>query len=408
MKKLLRVIAVALSVAVLVPVLGACHKKNEIAYTIGGHKFTSAMYSCVLTLAASGARSDIDTFVKSQNSDSSSSSSSSSSSKETDYTKYKFDAEGKVSSEGTVSYNDYVKQQAVSTLKQFAAVLSLCESEGLTLSEDEIKEAKAQASYYWNVGCDYSTYVYYSNYGMNPAQYFTPYANRLEQNGVSESTYEQYMIYQYQYGSYFDHLYNEGGAKEVSKETLTEYLTAHYAIANALSLTTKDSKNNDLSEEDKAAVKANADAYAARLESGESFDTIYKEETKSDNSSGSSSGEETKGDEEKEYTPESFVKLYGDSETSSNSDLFKTVSEMKTGEIKVAEDTSNSAYVVLQKRDITEKDYWLKNLRSSILQTLKSDEFDDMLKEYAEKLEVVEDSHATRPFTVKKVKFPKA
>ena len=51
MKKLLRVIAVALSVAVLVPVLGACHKKNEIAYTIGGHKFTSAMYSCVLTLA---------------------------------------------------------------------------------------------------------------------------------------------------------------------------------------------------------------------------------------------------------------------------------------------------------------------------------------------------------------------
>ena len=199
MKKLLRVIAVALSVAVLVPVLGACHKKNEIAYTIGGHKFTSAMYSCVLTLAASGARSDIDTFVQSQNSDSSSSSSSSS--KETDYTKYKFDAEGKVSSEGTVSYNDYVKQQAVSTLKQFAAVLSLCESEGLTLSEDEIKEAKAQASYYWNVGCDYSTYVYYSNYGMNPAQYFTPYADRLEQNGVSESTYEQYMIYQYQYGS---------------------------------------------------------------------------------------------------------------------------------------------------------------------------------------------------------------
>ena len=77
---------------------------------------------------------------------------------------------------------------------------------------------------------------------MNPAQYFTPYADRLEQNGVSESTYEQYMIYQYQYGSYFDHLYNEGGAKEVSKETLTEYLTAHYAIANALSLTTKDSK----------------------------------------------------------------------------------------------------------------------------------------------------------------------
>ena len=118
MKKLLRVIAVALSVAVLVPVLGACHKKNEIAYTIGGHKFTSAMYSCVLTLAASGARSDIDTFVQSQNSDSSSSSYSSSSSKETDYTKYKFDAEGKVSSEGTVSYNDYVKQQAVSTLKQ--------------------------------------------------------------------------------------------------------------------------------------------------------------------------------------------------------------------------------------------------------------------------------------------------
>ena len=402
MKKLLRVIAVALSVAVLVPVLGACHKKDEVAYTIGGHKFTSAMYSCVLPLAASGARSDIDTFVQSQNSDSSSSSSSSSS-KETDYTKYKFDSEGNVNSEGTVSYNDYVKQQAVSTLKQFAAILSLCESEGLTLSDDEISEAKAQASYYWNVGCDYSTYVYYANYGMNPAQYFTPYADRLEINGVSESTYEQYMIYQYQYGFYFDHLYNEGGTKEVSKETLTEYLTAHYAIANSLSLTTNDSENKDLSEEDKA-----------RLEAGESFDAIYKEETKtdsdssSDSSADSSSGDETKSDEEKEYTPESFVTLYGDSETSSESDLFKTVSEMKTGEIKVVEDSTNSAYVVLQKRDITEEDYWLKNLRSSILQTLKADEFDDMLKEYADKLEVAEDSYATRPFTVKKVKFPKA
>lgn len=413
MKKLLKTIAVVLCVAFTVPTLGACHKKNEIAYTIGGHEFTSAMYSCALTLSAASARSSIDSFINEQSSDSNSSSS------KVDYTKYKFDSEGKVSNDGTVSYNDYVKNQAVGTLKQFAAVMSLCEAENITMSEDEVSEAKAQASYYWNVGCDYSTYVYYANNGVNPTQYFIPYSERLEANGVSESTYEQYMIYQYQYGFYFDHLYNEGGTKEVSKDTLNEYLTAHYAIANTLSLTTKDSEGNALSDEDKAAVKANADAYAARLNAGESFETVYKEENKTDSDSDtadeskdSSTDNSTDGsgteDKTEEYTPESYLRLYGDSETSSESTMFSDVSGMKIGEIKVVEDTANSAYVILQKRDITEHDYWLDNLRSSILQDLKADEYDDMLKENAEKLEIKEDTHATRPFTVKKVKFPEA
>lgn len=81
MKKLSKLLAIVLSVAMLATAFVGCHEKDEIAFTIGDSEFTSAMYSCVLFIAAGNARSDIDTYIKDNKIET----------KTVDYSSYKFD-----------------------------------------------------------------------------------------------------------------------------------------------------------------------------------------------------------------------------------------------------------------------------------------------------------------------------
>lgn len=407
MKKLLKITAILLAVVLLIPVFAGCHEKDEIAYTIGEHKFTSAMYSCVLYISASEARSKISDYLTAKEQ----------STEKINYKQYKFDAEGNVSETGTISYNDHVKTTAVNVLRQYAVLLDYMKAENLKLDDDTNTTAKINAEYYWYAGCDYSTYQYYTAYGADISQYFTPYSEFLEPNGVALSTYEYYLTLDYTYDFYFKHLYDEGGAKAVDKATLTEYMTKHYALGDVISLTTADSSGKDLSAEDKAEVKANADAYAQRITNGESFADVYKayedslktEEQKKEESKNAESASDTastdKTEEEKEYTPESYKTLFGDEESTSESNLFPAVSAMSVGEVKVLEDTEQKCYVVVVRRDITEQDYWLKTLKSSILYALKQDEFNADLDKAGSALTATEDKHATRPFSVEDIKF---
>ena len=91
MKKISRLLAVVLGVIMISAAFVGCHDKDEIAFTIGDSKFTSAMYSCVLYAAADSARGDIDTYISDNKIEVD----------KVNYASYKFDAEGNVSAEGT-------------------------------------------------------------------------------------------------------------------------------------------------------------------------------------------------------------------------------------------------------------------------------------------------------------------
>ncbi len=434
MKKIVRVLAVVLAIAMLVSVFAGCHKKNEIAYTIGGREFTSAMYSCVLYTAATNARSAIYDYVKSNEGDT----------EKIKYKDYKFDSEGVVSAEGT-PYEEFVENEAVRVLRQYAAVLNLMEEKGITLDAETEQIALIQASSYWYYGCDYNTYVQYSQNGYNLSQYYTPYGYFFEPNGVALSTYEQYMLYEYSYNYLFYELYGEDGEKAIPQADLDKYFGEHYALADIISYSLTDG-DADLSEEDKKVLTDEANAFLKRLEKGESFDVIYKEfqanekareeakkeeadkedsntENKDDKTedktdvkeeSAEDKDEDKKDEETKDegYEPAEYTTLLGDEDTDFATELYDIVKEYKINDVKIHEDKENKVLYLIMKRDLFEEDgFWLDyegqsgSLRDVIIYNLKHDEFDADVTALGTTYDAVEDKFATRPFDVKDLVF---
>lgn len=431
MKKLTRLMALLLAVLMLSAVFVGCHKKDEIAFKIGDFEYTSAMYSCSLYFAATSARNDIYTFVEESGGDTK---------KEINYNSYKFDAEGKVSKTGTISYEKYVRDEAVNQLKKFAALDAAFKNGNLKLDDDQITTAEYNATSYWNYGCDYNTYVQYatSNQLDSLAYSYMPYYYLLEKNGVSFDTYKKYYTYDTMYGYYFEHLYGEKGEKAIAKDDITKYLSENYTVANTISFSKTGSDGKTLSEEKLKELKAIADGYAERLNNGEDFETIYKEENKrledeqkaantssistssnaSDTSSAasnvtsseasstaSSTSSATTSSESDEYKPAAYVGIFGNEGTAYEHKLFKDILSQDLGKAVVLEDTENSMYLLVSRFDILEEEYWYTNLRTTISYALKQEEFDKSLDTAGAAMKFTEDTYATKPFKVKKIKF---
>lgn len=428
MKKISRLLAVVLGVIMISAAFVGCHDKDEIAFTIGDSKFTSAMYSCVLYAAADSARGDIDTYISDNKIEVD----------KVNYASYKFDAEGNVSAEGTVTYNTFVRNEAIKTLKQFASLEAIMKANNLELDSDSLNSAKYEAACLWNYGCNSYYYQYYASKGVNPLNYFAPMSQDLGENGVAYSTFEKYMIYNSMYDFYFEHLYGEGGEKALPETDINDYMTKHYTVADTITFSKKDSNGKDLSDEKLAELKALADGYAERLNAGEAFEDIYAEENKrleeekkkddtsSSNStssgstssnaisseatsSGTASSETTSSEEEdKGYTPPDYTGLFGDEETSYEYALFSEMLKQDIGKAVVLEDTENSQYLLIVRRDMNDEayeEYWFDNLRDSITYAMKQDEFDNSLNEYGNSLKLTEDTYATKSFGVDDIKY---
>lgn len=411
MKKVSRIFAFLLAACMLVTVFAGCHGKDEIAYTIGERKFTSAMYSCALFVAASGARNDIMTFVTEQDENADTAN--------IDYAKYKFDADGKVSPDGTVSYNTYVKDRAVTVLTNFVVVLNKFDELGLSLTDEERVSAEADADCQWNIGCTVNTYNYYAAYGVDPSSYFTPYSAVLNKNGVGYNTFKTYMIYEAEYDKYFEYLYGAEGEKAITAEEYNNYLDGHYVIGDVITISKTGSDGADLSEEDLAALKARVDGYMNELEAGKTFAEVYEkyeadEKAASETEEDAENTEETKEEtpeeteeteEEKEYTPEAYVNVFGDAETQYESKFFSDMKALKVGEAKLFDDADNKSYIIFVREDILAEEYWLNNFKKTIMWALGEDGYNDLLKEAGKALSVKEDTYATKQFKVKDIAF---
>ncbi len=431
MKKLTRLSCLILAMVMLCGMFTGCHKKNEIAFTIGKSKFTSAMYSCVLYISAATARSSIDTYISDNKIEV----------KKVDYTTYKFNENGEVDPKGKYYYKSFIEDEAVKLLKQYATIDAFMKEKNLKLDDDTILNAQNEAFCQWYYGCSVYYYNYYTSMGYDPTSLFTPAYTYMEENGVAYATYEKYHLYEAAYDYYFTYLYGEKGEKEVSKDDIIKDMTANYTVADVISFSKKDSDNKELSDEKLKEIKALADKYAERLNKGEKFEDIYKEEqkrleeaekeandysssstsTSSDASSTTSSTtsstassdtssttSSTTSSEDEGYTPAEYVAIYGSDKTSYKSELFSEIIKQTVDNAVVIEDKENSQYILLVRRDMTAEvyeNYWFDSLRSTVTYSLKSDEYDASLNEYGNKLALKEDTYATKPFGVDDIVF---
>ncbi len=377
MKTLKKVLAICLA-ALLVLSFAGCHQKNEVAVKSGDETFTSAFYMCALINADMAARTKVDEAKEAQQT---TSSTSSTTSETTDYSAETIDGK---------SFEEYVKETALNTLKRFVYVKKMCDDNKLTISEQEINNTNTMTEYYWN---------YYG------------YAYLFEVNGVSLDTYKKYCLYSLYEQTYFDSLYGEDGEKAVSETEIKDFLYSNYVIANILS-TDVSSKTDS----EKALVQTEFEKYKTRLENGESFEKIYKEHneikedtttssTTSTTSSATSSTTSSTGD--KALSPkDSYAQVVGNEETSYSSKQYETIKAMKTGEVKFVKDDESGYYYLFVKGDITADPYYLEGQKEAVINDMKFDEFDAAVEAEAAKVDLETVAFAINQFKVKKIKYP--
>lgn len=377
MKTLKKVLAMCL-VVILVLSFAGCHQKNEVAVKAGDDTFTSAFYMCALINADMAARTKIDEAKAAEKESTTSSATSSTTSTTTDYFAEKIDGK---------SFETYVKDAALETLRRFIYVKRMCDEKKLTISEQEKNNSFTMTEYYWN---------YYG------------YASLFEANGVSLDTYKQYTLYGLYEEKYFSSIYGEGGDKAVSETDIKNFLYSNYAIADILSAPISSKTDSE-----KALVQTDFEKYKDRLEKGETFEKIYKEynNIKEDNTTSTTSSavsSTTSGSEEnKALTPkDSYAQVVGNEETTYSSKQYETIKAMKTGEVKFVKDDEGGYYYLFVKGDITTDPYYLENLKSAVLNDMKFEEFDAAVKAETAKVELTTVAFAINQFKVKNIKYP--
>lgn len=360
-KKLSAIICV---LALLLSFTG-CHKKNEIAVTIGDIEFTSAYYMCAFVTADMQAQQKVSENLTEEEQNS------------TDVDIYSKKIDGK-------KYATWVKNTAISELKKIAAYKTLCADNKIELNDEQKAEAEQMTSYYW------------SSYG---------YQSLLEPNGVSLNTYKNYIFDSYYSTVYFKHLYGEGGKKEISADDIKKSLEENFAIANVLEAAYTSSEGEALGDTEKSALKTQFQNYADELTKGtRTFEEIYKEYNKITDEE----TEDTNTTEEEPKPMDEYATILGNEDSGYSSKHYETAKAMAVNEVKVVELEDGTGIAVIVKKDILDDPYYLENLDLTVRHLIKGDEFDKDIEKFGKTLDLEENTYATKQFKVKKIVYPES
>ena len=174
MNNIKRLLSLAL-VFIMVFSFAGCHKKDEIAVTVGDVEFTSAYYMLALVSADSEAKSKVYEKLTDEEKQ-----------KEIDY--YSKEIDGK-------KFTEWVEDKAIEQLKEIAAFKTLCKENKIELSDETMTEINNTTDYYWQ---SYSAFY--------------------EPNGVGKNTYVKNMTDTYYAEEYFKFIYGEGGKKAIASD----------------------------------------------------------------------------------------------------------------------------------------------------------------------------------------------
>lgn len=210
---------------------------------------------------------------------------------------------------------------------------------------------------------------------------WSAYQSTLEGYGIAKSSFNlSYSDFLMKYQKIFNTLYGKGGSKAVPDDELKQYFESNYTdfsyIVRPLYSTDENgSKKADFTDEEKKKAEKEFDDYASQIRDGKlTIDKAAETYSKSVGGNNPSAQSETLNLSTDTSYPDSFKSL---------------VKNMKNGEIKAAELSDFSAYVLIQKNDIAKKtDEKLKDdsERSKILSALKGKEFSDEITKEAKAL----------------------
>lgn len=289
------------------------------------------------------------------------------------------------------SVPEWIKEKTLDEVCRFVAVQRLCENYGISLTDEEIANINKNIQTSWDQSDMYVQYIY----GVNSmGEYY-------ESLGISIDSLKEISKANALSDKLFLHYFDKDGSIPVSDEELNKYITENYAAVKMLSMSYENYKGEELeSDEEKQEIKDKAKAYADRLNGGESFiDVKYEFDLVAARDSAKASAESSyKEDNEDKLSEEEYIQKAIDAATAekaeslddidqfiskASSSLDEKVTEYiwnaaSDGKATVFEGES-AAYVIVRE-DITSKENWIKNNRTSLLKSIKSEDFDSLIE----------------------------
>ena len=358
MKKLTRILAAVLTLALGLS-LTACHPKDEVAVTVDGTQYTSAMYMYALLQADGEAKNKVMESITDATSTTS-----------IDY--YSHTVEDK-------DFVTWVKDRAIEILKEFTLYENKCEELGAQPTDEEKSNLDMQTSFYWD---------------------YQGYSTVYEANGVSFDTYQKASSYALLSNTYFLKLYGAGGEKEVASSEIQKTLTDEFVLANVLTA----SFDSDMTDSEKESLRTKFDTYLEQLQKGSSFADIYA----AYNGTSEESPDENETESTEDQPKDKYATVLGSEETAYADDNFEEIKGMAVGDMKIIELEDDAGLKLVVRQDISADPYYLEQLTPTILWMLKEDEFNDSVKSEIETMTVEVNDYAVDRFKVKKLKYPSA
>ena len=360
MNRLKRFFAMTLCLALVVVCFAGCHKKGEIAVTVGDVSFTSGYYACALVYADIEARSIVEDQLSEQGELPA----------EIKYWDYKIE---------DTDYVTWVENAAITNLKKIAAVRTRCAEVNpkIELTAEDKSMAKTNADYLWDT------------YG---------YSELMEKNGVSKETFIAYMQDGYLSDNYFDYIYGKGGSKAVSDEQISKQLSENYALVNIINVDL-----SSLSESEIVKTTEKFTAYEKELKAGtKTFEEVYTAYYYPN-------GEKHEHEEpaEGESAPQdAHATILGNDTTDYSSDNYEKAKAMKVGEVTLLQLEETKGLALIVKKDIMADPYYIEALDTNLRHEVVGDEYEADVMKFAAELALVVNKSSTKQFKVKKIYYP--
>lgn len=290
------------------------------------------------------------------------------------------------------SFSDWVKNDAMKSVKRFVGVFKTCEENGIELTDEELKEINNEVNEDWDLSNTYVTYLYGTD---TLGEYY-------ETLGIGKDSMKEINKANVLNNKLFEFYYGEGGEKEVPDEEYETYVNENYASCRSIKLDLTDYKGDALENEaDKKAVRDRAREYADRINNGENMvDVKYDEDLKTaqdkarydaendydeENSDGLTKeqyvenkvGEATASKAESDVTLNQAISR----SDSSYSDKFKDfVLSAEDSDDAIVFDDDDASYVIV-KNSALSLNGWDESNHSNIIREMKNDEFNSMMEE---------------------------
>lgn len=258
---------------------------------------------------------------------------------------FKQDLEGK---DGT----QWIQDKAAELSREYLAVEEKFQEMGLSFTDEEESSFNNNVELYWTTLRMSSTY---ENEGCGKESFTKILRNSAKKNKI------------------FEAVYGEGGEKEVPVDELKTIFTTDYAKGTYITVSLTDSDGNALTGADLIAKKDEAQKLLDRINGGEDIEKVKAEYNDAD------------------VSEDSSVVVSRSNENLST--VGSAIVKGKAGDTGMVTD-DKYAYVYLVQDPLSGETF--EKYRSTVLQNLKSDEYDELVAQWASGLSVETNSAAVK------------